>query len=155
MYTKIVPQSGSVAHAPPPELSSLPTADRPHHPAIVDHTARSLRAHWKRSWSPCNLLPLVEYLDRHGLHLPIVIWGKRNVHTGSRRLVAARVLGLQKVPCIHRDRLSGDQRRSFKLAAELEEQGRFEIPHCLLGFDTRRVMGSADLRGSGIRQDDV
>lgn len=61
-----------------------------------------------------------------GFNDPIGIWGPDNIIVeGHGRLIAAKELGLERVPCIRLDHLTDDQRRAYALAhnktAELSE----------------------------------
>lgn len=48
---------------------------------------------------------------------PIGIWGKENlIVEGHGRLIAAKELGMETVPCIRLDHLSDEQRRAYALA---------------------------------------
>ena len=52
-----------------------------------------------------------------GFNDPIGVWGKQNVVVeGHGRLLAAKKLGMDKVPCIRLDALTDEQRRAYTLA---------------------------------------
>lgn len=52
-----------------------------------------------------------------GFNDPIGIWGPDNIIVeGHGRLIAAKELGLERVPCIRLDHLTDEQRRAYALA---------------------------------------
>jgi site-specific DNA-methyltransferase (adenine-specific) len=52
-----------------------------------------------------------------GFNDPIGIWGEKNIIVeGHGRLMAAKNIGLQEVPCIRLDHLTDEQRRAYALA---------------------------------------
>ena len=69
---------------------------------------------------------IMQSIKDFGFNDPIGVWGKaNNIVEGHGRLLAAQELGLEKVPIIHLDHLSNEQRRAYALAhnktAELSE----------------------------------
>ena len=65
-------------------------------------------------------------IKEFGFDDPIGVWGENNtIVEGHGRLLAAKRLGMEKVPVIHLDHLSEEQRRAYALAhnktAELSE----------------------------------
>jgi len=61
-----------------------------------------------------------------GFNDPIGVWGPDNIIVeGHGRLIAAKEMGLERVPCIRLDHLTDEQRRAYALAhnktAELSE----------------------------------
>lgn len=94
---------------------------------------------------------IVASIQEFGFDDPIGVWGGSNVIVeGHGRLLAAKKLGMDKVPVIHLDHLTDEQRRAYALAhnrtAELSEwdevvkdlelAGITEIDMSLFGFDT-------------------
>lgn len=56
-------------------------------------------------------------IERFGFSDPIGIWGEENtVVEGHGRLIAARELGMERVPCIRLDHLTDAQRRAYAIA---------------------------------------
>lgn len=56
-------------------------------------------------------------IERSGFNDPIGIWGKRNIIVeGHGRLLAAKKLGMEKVPCIRLDHLTEKERREYAIA---------------------------------------
>lgn len=68
---------------------------------------------------------VAESIREFGFKVPIVIDGNNEIIAGHTRLRAARLLGLEKVPCIIADDLTPEQIKAFRLAdnktAELAE----------------------------------
>ena len=69
---------------------------------------------------------IIESIKEFGFDDPIGVWGGHNVIVeGHGRLMAAKKLGMEKVPVIHLDHLTDEQRRAYALAhnrtAELSE----------------------------------
>lgn len=65
-------------------------------------------------------------IQEFGFNDPIGVWGPENtIVEGHGRLQAARELGLEKIPVVHLDHLTDEQRRAYALAhnrtAELSE----------------------------------
>ena len=56
-------------------------------------------------------------IRRFGFNDPVGIWGKDNIIVeGHGRYEAARLEGMEEVPCIRLDHLSDDKRRAYALA---------------------------------------
>ena len=94
---------------------------------------------------------IVASIQTFGFDDPIGVWGDDNIIVeGHGRLLAAQRLGMDKVPVIHLDHLSDEERRAYALAhnrtAELSEwdfdvqaaelAGIFDIDMEKFGFDT-------------------
>ena len=82
-----------------------------------------------------------------GFNDPIGIWGPDNIIVeGHGRLIAAKEMGLERVPCIRLDHLTDEQRRAYALAhnktAELSEWDmgplNGELAELALDFDMSR-----------------
>ena len=55
-------------------------------------------------------------IEQYGFNDPIGIWGKDNIIVeGHGRLLAAKKLGMDKVPCIRLDDLTDEQRRGYAI----------------------------------------
>lgn len=55
-------------------------------------------------------------IEEFGFNDPIAVWGKKNIIVeGHGRLLAARELGMDKVPVIHLDHLTDEQRKMYAL----------------------------------------
>lgn len=69
---------------------------------------------------------IVNSIKEFGFDDPIGIWGEKNlIVEGHGRLLAAKKLGMEEVPCIRLDHLTDEQRRAYALAhnktAEMSE----------------------------------
>ena len=92
-----------------------------------------------------DVAAIAESIREFGFNDPIGIWGKDNlIVEGHGRLMAAKSLGMDKVPCIRLDHLTDEQRRAYALAhnrtAELSEWDKDLVSSELeelkdLGFD--------------------
>lgn len=60
--------------------------------------------------------PVARSIDEFGFKVPIVIDSDNVIITGHTRLKAAKLLGLEEVPCIVADDLTDDQVKAFRLA---------------------------------------
>ena len=103
---------------------------------------------------------IAESIKLFGFNDPIGIWGSDNIIVeGHGRLEAAKLLGMEQVPCIRLDHLTDEQRRAYGLAhnktAELSEwdfevlgEELFDIGEIdmgAFGFDLEPLsFGSAD-----------
>lgn len=82
--------------------------------------------HNARKHQDKDLAAIVSSIREFGFDDPIGVWGGHNVIVeGHGRLMAAKKLGMEKVPVIHLDHLTDEQRRAYALAhnrtAELSE----------------------------------
>ena len=60
---------------------------------------------------------IINSIQEFGMIDPIGVWGKENlIVEGHGRLLACKKLGIDKVPCIHLDSLSDEQRKAYTLA---------------------------------------
>lgn len=110
-----------IVYLSPDELTPYENNTRKHNPDDVDQIKASIQA--------------------DGFNDPIGIWGEQNIIVeGHGRQIAAKELGLDKVPCIRLDHLTETQRRDYAIrhnrTAELsawdfvkleEELARLEI----------------------------
>ena len=59
---------------------------------------------------------IAKSIEKYGFDDPIGIWGDKNtVVEGHGRLLAAKQLGMDKVPCIRLDHLTDEQRREYAI----------------------------------------
>ena len=59
---------------------------------------------------------IAKSIEQYGFNDPIGIWGKDNIIVeGHGRLIAAKKLGMEKVPCIRLDDLTDEQRREYAI----------------------------------------
>lgn len=75
-----------------------------------------------------------------GFNDPIGIWGKNNlIVEGHGRLIAAKELGMQEVPCIRLDHMTDEERKKYALlhnqTALLSEWDSLKLAEELNGLD--------------------
>ena len=59
---------------------------------------------------------IAKSIEQYGFNDPVGIWGKDNIIVeGHGRLLAAKKLGMDKVPCIRLDDLTDEQRREYAI----------------------------------------
>ena len=73
--------------------------------------ARNARTH-----SPEQVAQIAASIKEFGFNVPILVDGSRGLIAGHGRLLAARKLGLETVPCIELSHLSETQKRAYILA---------------------------------------
>lgn len=79
-----------------------------------------------RKHSKEDVNKIVNSIKEFGFNDPVGIWGKNNIIVeGHGRVMAAKELNMQEVPCIRLDHLTDEQRRAYTLAhnrtAEMSE----------------------------------
>lgn len=112
-----------------------------------------------RKHAPDDIEQIKESILQDGFNDPIGIWGEKNIIVeGHGRQIAAKELGLDKVPCIRLDHLTDTQRRDYAIrhnrTAELsgwdfgkleEEIARLEIE----GIDLSGLKFGLDVLNGG------
>ena len=103
-----------------------------------------------RKHQEADLSTIKASITEFGMSDPIGVWGKDNtIVEGHGRYLACKELGIEKVPVIHLDHLTDEQRRAYALAhnktAEMSEwdidllgeelDGIFDIDMSDFGFD--------------------
>ena len=69
-----------------------------------------------RRHSPDDIEAIKDSIDHVGFLDPIAVWGEKNIIVeGHGRLLAAKEIGLDKVPCIRLDHLTDTQRRDYAI----------------------------------------
>ena len=72
-----------------------------------------------RRHAPDDIEQIKESIDKDGFNDPIGIWGRNNIIVeGHGRLIAAKEIGLEKVPVIRLDHLTDTQRRGLRDPAQ-------------------------------------
>lgn len=70
-----------------------------------------------RRHEEADVQTIVNSIREFGFDDPIGVWGDENlIVEGHGRLLAAKQLGMDKVPCIRLDHLTDEQRRAYALA---------------------------------------
>ena len=86
---------------------------------IVNVNIDDLKPYTKnaRRHEAADVAAIAASIEAFGFNDPVGIWGPQNVIVeGHGRVLAARQLGLDKVPCIRLDGLTDEQRRAYALA---------------------------------------
>ena len=69
-----------------------------------------------RKHNPGDIEQIKTSILRDGFNDPIGIWGKKNIVVeGHGRLIAAKELQLEKIPCIRLDHMNDAQRREYMI----------------------------------------
>lgn len=69
-----------------------------------------------RRHAPADIEQIKESIQRDGFNDPIGIWGDRNIVVeGHGRLIAAKEMHLERVPCIRLDHMTDAQRREYAI----------------------------------------
>ena len=70
-----------------------------------------------RKHSEKDIQAIINSIEEFGFDDPIGIWSNQNIIVeGHGRLIAAKRLGMEKVPCIRLDHLTDEQRKAYALA---------------------------------------
>ena len=70
-----------------------------------------------RKHTPRDVETIKASIQKFGFDDPIGVWGPKNIIVeGHGRLIAAKELGYEKVPCIRLDHLNDEQRKAYALA---------------------------------------
>lgn len=69
-----------------------------------------------RKHSPKDIDQIKASIETDGFNDPIGVWGDKNlIVEGHGRLIAAKELGMERVPCIRLDHLTDEQRRDYAI----------------------------------------
>ena len=70
-----------------------------------------------RKHTDADVQTIINSIKEFGFSDPVGIWGENNIIVeGHGRLIAAKRLGIEEVPCIRLDHLTDEQRRAYALA---------------------------------------
>ncbi len=104
-----------------------------------------------RKHAPEDVAQIKESIEADGFNDPIGVWGEKNVIVeGHGRLIAAKEMGLEKVPCIRLDHLTDTQRRDYAIrhnrTAELSawDFGKLEEEIAALEIEGSDIRGLFD-----------
>jgi DNA modification methylase len=87
-----------------------------HHTEMIDLAALHPQAKNARVHSKKQLRQLAASIKEFGFTAPVLIDGENAIVAGHGRVDAAKLAGLDKVPCIRLDHLSPSQKRAYALA---------------------------------------
>lgn len=122
------------------------------------HSVKDLQPyeHNARKHDTEDVTAIKKSIEQFGFNDPIGIWSDKNlIVEGHGRLLAAKELGMEEVPCIRLDHLSDEERRAYALAhnktaelsawdfntLDLELAGIQEIDMSQFGFEDVTPLG--------------
>jgi DNA modification methylase len=124
---------------------------------IVDLLLESLRSPSRkvRGGDPAHVREIAATISALGFCVPILI-GKNNVVIdGEARLEAAKLLGLDRVPCVRIDHLSEEEQRLLRLAINrLAEKGKWNLDELKIEFQ-ELILADAPIEISGFSPDEI
>jgi DNA modification methylase len=124
---------------------------------IVDLPLESLRSPSRkvRGGDPAHVREIAATISALGFCVPILI-GKNNVVIdGEARLEAAKLLGLDRVPCVRIDHLSEEEQRLLRLAVNrLSEKGQWNLDELKIEFE-ELILANAPIEISGFSPDEI
>jgi DNA modification methylase len=108
-----------------------------------------------RGCDPAHVREVAATISALGFCVPILI-GKNNVVIdGEVRLQAAKLLGLDRAPCVRIDHLSEDEQRLLRLAANrLGEKGQWNLDELKIEFE-ELILADAPIEISGFSPDEI
>ncbi len=108
-----------------------------------------------RKIDPAHVREVAATISALGFCVPILI-GKNNlVIDGEVRLEAAKLLGLDRAPCVRIDHLTEDEQRLLRLAANrLGEKGQWNLDELKIEFE-ELILADAPIEISGFSLDEV
>ena len=108
-----------------------------------------------RKIDPAHVREVAATISALGFCVPILI-GKNNlVIDGEVRLEAAKLLGLDRAPCVRIDHLSEDEQRVLRLAVNrLGEKGQWDLEELKIEFE-ELILADAPIEISGFSLDEI
>lgn len=108
-----------------------------------------------RKIDPAHVREVAATISALGFCVPILI-GKNNVVIdGEVRLEAAKLLGLDRAPCVRVDHLSEDEQRVLRLAVNrLGEKGQWDLEELKIEFE-ELILAEAPIEISGFSLDEI
>jgi DNA modification methylase len=124
---------------------------------IVDLPLESLRSPSRkvRGGDPAHVREIAATISALGFCVPILT-GKNNVVIdGEARLEAAKLLGLDRAPCLRIDHLSEEEQRLLRLAVNrLGEKGKWDLDELKIEFE-ELILAEAPIEISGFTLDEI
>lgn len=132
------------------------------HPVIVSRKVEELipYARNSRTHSDAQVAQIAASVREFGWTNPVLVDGENGIIAGHGRILAARKLGMDEVPCIELAGLSDTQRRAYIIAdnklalnggwsedmlkIELEELGELGFDLDLIGFTDEEILALGD-----------
>lgn len=133
------------------------------HPVIVSRKVEDLipYARNSRTHSDAQVAQIAASVREFGWTNPVLVDGENGIIAGHGRILAARKLGMEEVPCIELSGLSDTQRRAYiiadnklalnggwddeLLALELGELNAADFDMALVGFDAGELSAAMGL----------
>jgi DNA modification methylase len=108
-----------------------------------------------RKIDPVHVRDVAATISALGFCVPLLV-GKNNVVIdGEARLEAAKLLGLDRAPCVRIDHLTEDEQRVLRLAANrLGEKGQWDLEELKIEFE-ELILLDAPIEISGFSPDEI
>jgi len=122
---------------------------------IVDLPLESLRspARKVRARDPAHVREVAGTISALGFCVPILIGKNNRIIDGEVRLEAAKLLGLDRAPCLRIDHLSEDEQRLLRLAVNrLGEKGQWNLDELKIEFE-ELILAEGPIEISGFTLD--
>lgn len=107
------------------------TTNPPHLPSAIEHIATDALVAYarnSRTHSDAQVAQLGKSIEEFGFTNPVLIDDHNTLIAGHGRVMAAKSIGLQVVPCIRLSHLSDNQRRAYVIADnKLAEQAGWDM----------------------------
>jgi DNA modification methylase len=123
--------------------------------ALVPLDTLKLPAREVRKLQPAHVREVANTIGALGFCAPILIGKDSLVLDGAARVEAARSLGLERVPCVRIEHLSGNEQRVLRLAINrLGETGSWNLEALKIEFE-ELILADAPIEISGFSLDEI
>jgi ParB-like nuclease family protein len=125
--------------------------------AISDVPLRELRPAKRklRRLDPAHVREVARAIGALGFCQPILVGRGNEIVDGEVRLEAARLLGLNVIPCVRIDHLSPDEQRVLRLAVNrLGEKGEWNLEALRIEFE-ELILSDAPIEITGFTLDEI
>jgi DNA modification methylase len=127
------------------------------HLEIVDVLLGELRSPARnvRKIDPAHVREVTATISALGFCVPILIGKNNRIIDGEVRLEAAKLLGLDRAPCLRIDHLSEEEQRLLRLAVNrLGEKGQWDLDQLKIEFE-ELIVAAAPIEISGFSFDEI
>jgi DNA modification methylase len=108
-----------------------------------------------RKIDPAHVREVAATISALGFCVPILVGKDNVVIDGEVRLEAAKLLGLDRAPCVRVDHLSEDEQRVLRLAINrLGEKGQWDLDELKIDFE-ELILADAPIEISGFSPDEI
>jgi DNA modification methylase len=108
-----------------------------------------------RKIDPAHVREVAATISALGFCVPILVGKDNVVIDGEVRLEAAKLLGLDRAPCVRVDHLSEDEQRVLRLAINrLGEKGQWDLDELKIEFE-ELILADAPIEISGFSLDEI